>query len=80
MYMHVSTCLIYEKVQLSIRMDGRTVYLGLDCPSQDSYMNITLDCEQIRLLADTLTESLLKADKEKLKELRSDIVLERKVA
>lgn len=80
MYMHVSTCLIYETVQLSIRMDGRTVYLGLDCPSQDSYMNITLDREQIRLLADTLTESLLKADKEKLKELRSDIVLERKVA
>ena len=80
MYMHVSTCLIYEKVQLSVRMDGRTVYLGLDCPSQDSYMNITLDREQIRLLADTLTESLLKADKEKLKELRSDIVLERKVA
>lgn len=80
MYMHVSTYLIYEKVQLSIRMDGRTVYLGLDCPSQDSYMNITLDREQIRLLADTLTESLLKADKEKLKELRSDIVLERKVA
>ena len=78
--MHVSTCLIYEKVQLSIRMDGRTVYLGLDCPSQDSYMNITLDREQIRLLADTLTESLLKTDKEKLKELRSDIVLERKVA
>ena len=78
--MHVSTCLIYEKVQLSIRMDGRMVYLGLDCPSQDSYMNITLDREQIRLLADTLIESLLKADKGNLRELRRDILLERSAA
>ena len=78
--MHISTCLIYSKVNLSLRINGRTVYLGLDCPAKDSYINITLDREQIRQLANTLTESILRADKENIKELRQNIVLERSVA
>ena len=80
MDMNISTCLIYDKVNLSLRINGRTVYLGLDCPSQNSYINITLDREQIRQLANTLTESILRADKENIKELRQNIVLERSVA
>lgn len=78
--MYVSNCLIYEKVQLSIRMDGNAVYLAFDCPSKQTYVNMTFDREQTRLIADTLIESLLKADKGNLRELRRDILLERSAA
>ena len=62
--MYISTCWIYDKVELSVRADGRTVYLGLGNASQDIYMNITLDRTQIKQLSDGLTEALNKAAKE----------------
>lgn len=52
--MYISNCLIYEKVQFSIRMDGNAVYLAFDCPSKQTYVNMTFDREQTRLIADTL--------------------------
>ena len=62
--MYISTCWIYDKVELSVRADGRTVYLGLGNASQDIYMNITLDRSQIKLLSEGLAEAMNKAAKE----------------
>ena len=62
--MYISTCWIYDKVELSVRADGRTVYLGLGNASQDIYMNITLDRSQIKQLSEGLAEAMNKAAKE----------------
>ena len=51
-------------MELSVRADGRTVYLGLGNASQDIYMNITLDRTQIKQLSEGLMEALNKAEKE----------------
>ena len=77
--MYISTCWIYDKVELSVRADGRTVYLGLGNTSQDIYMNITLDRTQIKQLSDGLTEALNKAAKEEPDDLCKR-VLERSAA
>lgn len=77
--MYISTCWIYDKVELSVRADGRTVYLGLGNASQDIYMNITLDRTQIKQLSDGLTEALNKAAKEEPDDLCKR-VLERSAA
>ena len=77
--MYISTCWIYDKVELSVRADGRTVYLGLGNASQDIYMNITLDRTQIKQLSDGLTEALNKAEKEEPDDLCKR-VLERSAA
>ena len=62
--MYISTCWIYDKVELSVRADGRTVYLVLGNASQDIYMNITLDRSQIKQLSEGLAEAMNKAAKE----------------
>ena len=77
--MYISTCWIYDKAELSVRADGRTVYLGLGNASQDIYMNITLDRTQIKQLSDGLTEALNKAAKEEPDDLCKR-VLERSAA
>ncbi len=77
--MYISTCWIYDKVELSVRADGRTVYLGLGNASQDIYMNITLDRSQIKQLGEGLTEALNKAAKEEPDDLCKR-VLERSAA
>ena len=77
--MYISTCWIYDKVELSVRADGRTVYLGLGNASQDIYMNLTLDRSQIKQLSDGLTEALNKAAKEEPDDLCKR-VLERSAA
>lgn len=77
--MYISTCWIYDKVELSVRADGRTVYLGLGNASQDIFMNLTLDRSQIKQLSDGLTEALNKAAKEEPDDLCKR-VLERSVA
>ena len=77
--MYISTCWIYDKVELSVRTDGRTVYLGLGNALQDVHMNLTLDREQIRQLSESLTEALNKADKEEPDDLCKR-VLERSAA
>ena len=66
-------------MELSVRADGRTVYLGLGNASQDIYMNITLDRTQIKQLSDGLTEALNKAAKEEPDDLCKR-VLERRAA
>ena len=77
--MYISTCWIYDKVELSVRADGRTVYLGLGNASQDIYMNITLDRSQIKQLSESLIETLNKAEKEEPEDLFKR-VLERSAA
>ena len=77
--MYISTCWIYDKVELSVRADGRTVYLGLGNASQDIYMNLTLDRTQIKQLSEGLTEALNKAAKEEPDDLCKR-VLERSAA
>ena len=77
--MYISTCWIYDKVELSVRADGRTVYLGLGNASQDIFMNLTLDRSQIKQLSDGLTEALNKAAKEEPDDLCKR-VLERSAA
>lgn len=77
--MYISTCWIYDKVELSLRADGRTVYLGLGNASQDVYMNVTLDREQIRQLSESLAEALNKTKKEEPDDLCKR-VLERSAA
>ena len=77
--MYISTCWIYDKVELSVRADGTTVYLGLGNASQDIYMNITLDLTEIKQLSDGLTEALNKAAKEEPDDLCKR-VLERSAA
>ena len=77
--MYISTCWIYDKVELSVRADGRTVYLGLGNASQDIYMNITLDSSQIKQLSEGLAEAMNKAAKEDLDDLCKK-VLERSAA
>ena len=66
-------------MELSVRVDGRTVYLGLGNALQDVHMNLTLDREQIRQLSESLTEALNKADKEEPDDLCKR-VLERSAA
>ena len=66
-------------MELSVRVDGRTVYLGLGNALQDAHMNLTLDREQIRQLSESLTEALNKADKEEPDDLCKR-VLERSAA
>ena len=66
-------------MELSVRADGRTVYLGLGNASQDIHMNITLDRSQIKQLSESLIETLNKAEKEKQDDLCKR-VLERSAA
>lgn len=66
-------------MELSVRVDGRTVYLGLGNASQDIHMNITLDRSQIKQLSESLIETLNKAEKEKQDDLCKR-VLERSAA
>lgn len=77
--MYQSICWCYSPVELSVRVDGRTVYLGLGNAVQDVHMNLTLDREQIRQLSESLTEALNKADKEEPDDLCKR-VLERSAA
>ena len=77
--MYQSICWCYSPVELSVRVDGRTVYLGLGNALQDVHMNLTLDREQIRQLSESLTEALNKADKEEPDDLCKR-VLERSAA
>jgi len=74
-----SICWCYSPVELSVRVDGRTVYLGLGNAAQDVYINLTLDREQIRQLSESLTEALNKAEKEEPDDLCKR-VLERSAA
>jgi len=74
-----SICWCYSLVELSVRVDGRTVYLGLGNAAQDVYINLTLDREQIRQLSESLTEALNKAEKEEPDDLCKR-VLERSAA
>ena len=66
-------------MELSVRADGRTVYLGLGNASQDIHMNITLDHSQIKQLSESLIEVLNKAEKEEHEDLFKR-VLERSAA
>ena len=66
-------------MELSVRADGRTVYLGLGNASQDIHMNITLDNSQIKQLSESLIEALNKAEKEEPDDLFKR-VLERSAA
>ena len=77
--MFQSICWSYSQVELSVRADGRTVYLGLGNASQDIYMNITLDRSQIKQLSESLIEALNKAEKEEHEDLFKR-VLERRAA
>ena len=77
--MYLSICWSYSPVELSVRADGRTVYLGLGNASQDIHMNITLDRSQIKQLSESLIEALNKAEKEEHEDLFKR-VLERRAA
>ena len=77
--MYQSICWCYSPVELSVRVDGRTVYLGLGNASQDIHMNITLDRSQIKQLSESLIETLNKAEKEEPEDLFKR-VLERSAA
>ena len=66
-------------MELSVRADGRTVYLGLGNASQDIHMNITLDRSQIKQLSESLIEALNKTEKEDPEDLFKR-VLERSAA
>ena len=66
-------------MELSVRADGRTVYLGLGNASQDIHMNITLDRSQIKQFSESLIEALNKAEKEEHEDLFKR-VLERRAA
>lgn len=80
--MNISTCWAYENIELNLNVEGKNIYIGLSCPNADAYINLTLDREQARKMAESITELLLKLDKqEAIINNRRKVTLEqRKVA
>ena len=62
--MNISTCWAYENILLDLNVEGKNIYIGLSCPDADAYINLTLDREQAREMAENITELLLKLDKQ----------------
>lgn len=62
--MNISTCWSYQNIELDLNVEGKNIYIALYCPDADAYINLTLDREQARKMAENITELLLKLDKQ----------------
>ena len=80
--MNISTCWAYENIELNLNVEGKNIYIGLSSPNADAYINLTLDREQARKMAESITELLLKLDKQEaiINNRRKVILEQRKVA
>ena len=80
--MMVSSCWAYENIDLDLNVEGKNIYICLSCPNADAYINLTLDRAQARKMAESITELLLKLDKQEaiINNRRKVILEQRKVA